>query len=183
MRLRKCSKISGRSIFIRICLFYIKFSSTASSLGKSTYDSPQSWRLQTHCLELPYTQNGQQQTTDSACGEEGIRLLPRKPGMPCLLSVQFSCSGMSDSATPWTTARQASLSITNSQSSPKPMSIESVMPSSHLTLCHPLLLLPPIPPSIRVFFQWVSSSHQVAKVLEFQLQHQSFQWTLRTDIL
>ena len=48
-------------------------------------------------------------------------------------------------------ARQASLSITNSRSSPKPMSIESVMPSSHLILCCPLLLLPPIPPSIRVF--------------------------------
>ena len=54
-------------------------------------------------------------------------------------------------ATPWTAARQASLSITNSQSPPKPMSIESVMPSNHLILCRPLLLLPPIPPSIRVF--------------------------------
>ena len=53
--------------------------------------------------------------------------------------------------TPWITARQASLSITNSQSSLKFMSIESVMPSSHLTLCRPLLLLPPIHPSIRVF--------------------------------
>ena len=53
--------------------------------------------------------------------------------------------------TPWTTARQASLSITNSQCLPKPMSIESVMPSTHLILCHPLLLLPPIFPSIRVF--------------------------------
>ena len=48
-------------------------------------------------------------------------------------------------------AHQASLSITNSQSLPKLMSIKSVMPSSHLILCHPLLLLPPIPPSIRVF--------------------------------
>ena len=54
-------------------------------------------------------------------------------------------------ATPWITERQASLSITNSRSSLKLMSIESVMPSSHLILCHPLLLLPPIPPSIRVF--------------------------------
>ena len=53
--------------------------------------------------------------------------------------------------TPWITARQASLSITNSRSSPRLMSIESVMPSSHLILCCPLLLLPPIPPSIRVF--------------------------------
>ena len=53
--------------------------------------------------------------------------------------------------TPWTTAHKASLSITNSQSPPKPMSIESVMPSNHLILCHPLLLLSSIFPSIRVF--------------------------------
>ena len=53
--------------------------------------------------------------------------------------------------TPWTTVRQASLSITNSQSPPKPMSIESVMSSNHLILCRPLLLLPSIFPSIRVF--------------------------------
>ena len=66
-------------------------------------------------------------------------------------SVQFSRSVVSDSATPWTTARQASLSITNSRSLPKPMSIESVMPSSHLILCCPLLPLPSIFPNIRVF--------------------------------
>ena len=53
--------------------------------------------------------------------------------------------------TPWIAARQTSLSITNYQSSLKLMFIESVMPSNHLILCHPLLLLPPIPPSIRVF--------------------------------
>ena len=53
--------------------------------------------------------------------------------------------------TPWTTARQASLSITNSQNPPKPMSIESGMPSNHLILCCPLLLLPSMFPSIRVF--------------------------------
>ena len=54
-------------------------------------------------------------------------------------------------ATPWTAAHQASLSITNFRSSLKFTSIESVMPSSHLILCRPCLLLPPIPPSIRVF--------------------------------
>ena len=54
-------------------------------------------------------------------------------------------------ATPRTAACQASLSVTNSQSPPKPMSIESVMPSNHLILCHPLLLLPSLFPSIRVF--------------------------------
>ena len=68
-----------------------------------------------------------------------------------LPSVQFSHSVVSDSATPWTAACQASLSITNSWSLLKRMSIESVMPSNHLILCHPLLLLPSIFPSIRVF--------------------------------
>ena len=72
-------------------------------------------------------------------------------------------------ATPWIAARQASLSITNSQSSLKLTSIESVMSTNHLILCHPLLLLPSIPPSISLF-QWINSSHEVAKVLEFQPQ-------------
>ena len=67
-----------------------------------------------------------------------------------IISVQ-SLSLVQLFATPWTAAPQASLSITNSQSLLKLMSIESVMPSSHLILCCPLLLLPPIPPSIRVF--------------------------------
>ena len=67
-----------------------------------------------------------------------------------IISVQ-SLSHVQLFATPWITAHQASLSITNSRSSLKLMSIESVMPSSHLILCRPLLLLPPIPPSIRVF--------------------------------
>ena len=69
--------------------------------------------------------------------------------------VQFSSvqllSGVWLFVTPWTAARQASLSITNSRSLPKPMSIDSVMPSSHLILCCRLLLLPSIFPSIRVF--------------------------------
>ena len=65
-------------------------------------------------------------------------------------SVQ-SLSRVQLSATPWTTARQTSLSITNSRSPPKPMSIESVMPSNHLILCYPLLLLPSIVPSFRLF--------------------------------
>ena len=66
-------------------------------------------------------------------------------------SVQFSLSVMSDSATPWTAAPQASLSITNSWNVLKLMSIELVMPSNHVILCHHLLLLPSIFPSIRVF--------------------------------
>ena len=64
---------------------------------------------------------------------------------------QFSRSVMFDSATPWTAAPQASLSITNSQSWLKLMSIMSVMPSNHLILCHPILLPPSVFPSIRVF--------------------------------
>ena len=67
--------------------------------------------------------------------------------------------------TPWIAARQASLSITNSWSSLKPMSFELVMPSSHLILGNPLLLLYSIFPSIRVFSSESSSSHQVAKVM------------------
>ena len=77
-------------------------------------------------------------------------------------------------ATPWTAARQAALSITKSQSLPKLMSIESGMPSSNLILCHPLLLLPPNISQHWGLLKWVSSSHEVAKVLELQLQHQSF---------
>ena len=68
----------------------------------------------------------------------------------CISSVQ-SFSHVWLSATPWTAAHQASLSITNSQSLPKPMSIVSVMPSNHLIFCRPLPLLPSIFPSIMVF--------------------------------
>ena len=72
-----------------------------------------------------------------------------------LLATQFSSvqslSHVRIFATPWIAARQASLSITTTQSSLRSTSIESVMPSSHLILCHPLLLLPPVPPSIKVF--------------------------------
>ena len=65
--------------------------------------------------------------------------------------MQVSRSVVIDSETPWTAAHQASLFITNSRSLLKLLSIESVMPSNHLILCRPLLLLPSIPPSIRVF--------------------------------
>ena len=80
--------------------------------------------------------------------------------------------------TPWITARQASLSITNSQSSPKPMSIESVMPSNHLILCRPLLLLPSIFSSIPVF-----SKESALHIRWPKYWSQSFQWTPRTDLL
>ena len=78
-------------------------------------------------------------------------------------------------ATPWTAARQASLSITNSRSLLKLMSIESVMPSSHLILYSPHLLLPSIFPSIRVFSNESVLHIRWPKYWSFQLQHQSFQ--------
>ena len=84
--------------------------------------------------------------------------IPPKPNFSRLLhSIQFTrscptlCNSMHHSTPVRSAARQASLSITNSRSLPKLMSIELVMPCNHLILCHPLLLLPSIFPSIRVF--------------------------------
>ena len=85
-----------------------------------------------------------------------------------VISVQ-SLSRVRLFVTPWTAALQASLTITNSQIIFKLMSIALVKPSNHLILCCPLLPLPSIFPSIRVFSNWVGSSPQVAKALEFQL--------------
>ena len=91
-----------------------------------------------HLLRLPHWQAGS--------------LPPGPPGKPCLMvSSAESLSPVQLFVTPGTAARQASLCITNSQSLPKLMSIGPVMPSNHLILCHPLLLLPSIFPSIRVF--------------------------------
>ena len=86
--------------------------------------------------------------------------------------------------TPWTAACQAFLSITNSLSLLKLMSIESVMPSSHLILlCHPLLLLPPIFPSIRVFSNESVLHIRWPKYWSFSFSISSFQWIFRTDFL
>ena len=86
--------------------------------------------------------------------------------LPIHLSSVQSLSRVRLFATPWIAARQASLSITNSRSSLRLTSIKLVMTSSYLILCRPLFLLLPIPPSISLF-QWVNSSHEVAKVLVF----------------
>ena len=85
-------------------------------------------------------------------------------------------------ATPWTAICQASLSIMNSQSLLKLMSIQLVMPSNHLILCCPLLLLPQSLPASGSFpmSQFFASG---GESMELQLQHQSFQWILRTDFL
>ena len=87
--------------------------------------------------------------------EGGMTILLSERTMKSYSDLQFSSiqslSHVRLFATPWTAAHQASLSITNSQSLPKLMSIESVMPSNHLILCPPLLLQPSIFPTIRVF--------------------------------
>ena len=86
-------------------------------------------------------------------------------------------------ATPWTAACQASLSITNSWTLLKLMCIESVIA---IQPSHPLLSPSPPAPNLSQYqdlFKWVSFSHEVASVLEFQLQHQSFQWIFRTLML
>ena len=99
-------------------------------------------------------------------------------------------------ASPWTAARQASLSITNSRSLLRLMSIESVMQSNHLILCHPLLLLPPIPPSIRVFssestlrMRWpkywifsfsISPSNEYPGLISFRMDLLAIQGTLKS---
>ena len=85
-------------------------------------------------------------------------------------------------ATPWTATHQASLSFNTFRSLLKLTSIDLVITSNHLILCCPFLLLPSLFPSISIF-PLLSSSHQVAKVLELQLQNQSFQWIFRSDFL
>ena len=103
-----------------------------------------SWQIdgETMVTVRDFIFGGSKITADSDCSHE----LKRR-----LLSSLQSLSCVQLFATPWTAARQASLSITSSQSPPKLMSIELVMPSNHLILCRPLLLLPSIFPSIRVF--------------------------------
>ena len=82
-------------------------------------------------------------------------------------AAQFDCSAMSDSVIPWTAPHQASLSITNSQNLLKIMSIESVMSSNLLILCHPLFLLPSIFPSVRVFSNESDLSIRLTKYWSF----------------
>ena len=102
-------------------------------------------------------------------------------------SVQFSSvqslSCVRLFATPWTAACQASMSITNSQSPPKPTSIASVMPSNHLILCRPLLLPPSIFPSIRVFSNELALHIRWPKYWSFSFSISTFQWIFRIDLL
>ena len=118
-----------------------------------------------------------------------LRVPVHRPWAPCLMhrtwtglikSLLFSRSVMSNFATPWTAACQHSLSFTIHWILHKLMFIESVILSNHLILCCPLLLMPSIFPSIRVF------SSELAVLIRWpklRLQHQSFQWLLRVDFL
>ena len=135
----------------------MKWSESLSVVSKS---------LWSHGLYSPWNSPGQSTGVGSLSPEDlpnpgieprsatlqGDSLPAKPPGKPIKWSsVQFSHSVVSDSVTPWTAAHQASLSITNSRSLLKLMSIEMVMPSNHHILCCPLLLLSSIFPSIRVF--------------------------------
>ena len=110
-----------------------------------------------------------------------------------ILSSVQSLSHVRLFATPWTAAHQVSLSITNSQSPPKPMSIESGMPSNHLILCRPLLLLPSIFPSIRVFSNesalrirwpkyWISASANTVEELKNEETRYQKDWSLSWNV-
>ena len=106
-----------------------------------------------------------------------VILLSTLNGSTCCCSVAKLCWLF---VTPWTVAHQASLSFIISQNLLKLMSIELVMPPNHLILCQPLLLPPSTFFSIRVFSNELVLPISCPKVLEFQLQHQSFQWIFRT---
>ena len=171
-RIRSSMFLAGR-----IRHFWLPFGMRVCSLSLSAHTTSGSIL---HVLSLP--RETPQRT--ALCKNLPLSMSTRKRGRNAreiITSVQ-SLSRVRLFVTPWIIACQASRSITNSRSLLKLMFIELVMPSSHLILCCPLLLLPPIPPSVSLF-QWVNSWHEVAKVLEFQLQHQSFQRTPRTDLL
>ena len=119
-----------------------------------------------------------------SCGRGRRPATPQSSRHGTWLSSVQSHSCVQLFATPWTAAHQAFLSITNSQSLCKVMSTDSVMPSNHLIPWFSSPSPPALNPSQHQgLFQWVSSSHQVAKVLELQLQHQSFQWIFKTNFL
>ena len=123
---------------------------------------------------------GSKVTADGDCSHEIKRcLLLGRKAMTNLSSVQ-SLSRVWLFVTPWTAAHQVSLSITNSRSLPKIMSIESVMPSNHFILCSPLLP-PSIFPSIRAFSD--ESALHIRWPKYWLFKHQFFQRTLRTDLL
>ena len=147
-----------------------------NSVSRPSLSSPWKWRCGTENFNPVNTWLAPLKTIPNL---RSPRVFPKVTSLTSVSSVQFSHVQLF--ATPWTEAGKAFLSITNSWSLLKLMSIESVMPFNHLILSHS-------PPAFKLcqhqgLFKWVSSSHQVAKVLEFQPQHQFFQWIFRTDFL
>ena len=126
------------------------------TLWTIAYQAPLSMEFsrQEHWRGLPFSSPGNHPDPGIEPGSpalQGDSLPSEPPGKPYVFSSVRSLSHVQLFATPWTTACQASLSITDCQSLPKLMSIESEMPYNHLILCRPLLLLPSVFPSIRVF--------------------------------
>ena len=154
--------ISGYMVFLLSCaLSHSVMSDSWDPVDCSLPGSSVHGILQARILEwvvISFSRGSSQTRDQTQVSSISVRLFTDWVTWEALLllhSVQFSSvqslSHVWLLATPWITARQASLSITNSRSLLKHMSIESVIPSSHLILCCPLLLLPSIPPSIRVF--------------------------------
>ena len=140
-----------------------------------------SWQIDGETVETvaDFIFLGSKITADSYCSHEIKRhlLLGRKA-----MTVQFSCSVVSDSLRPHG-LQHTGFPVHHQLLELAQTHVHQVGDAiHHLILGRPLLLLPPIPLSIRSF-PMVNSSHEVAKVFEFQLQHQSFQWTPRTDLL
>ena len=140
--------------FSRICLFAISGTLAHQALLSMEFSWPE-YQSGLPCPPLGDLPDPGIEPMSPASPELQVDSLPLSHQASLCTYVQFSSvqplSRVRLFATPWIAAHQASLSITNSRNSPKLMSIESVMPSNYLILCHPLLLLPSIFPSIRVF--------------------------------
>ena len=137
-----------------------------------------SWQIDGDTVEIVIFL-GSKIAVDGDCSHEiKRRLLPGRKAMTDLSSVQFSCSVVSNSLRLHGLQHaQASPSITNSRSLPKPMSIELVMPSNHLILCHSLLLLPSIFPSIRASQHYHTSfyTHDSERLVSWACQYYGLQ--------
>ena len=151
-----------------VCMFTFQVATCLAKDAGSLMSKDQTWDLYGPLLWTKVgrsTQSEPAKVTEQAWGTSGKQFLA-----PCR-SLGKSCPTLCD---PIAAAHHTSLSFAISWSLLKVMSIESVMPSNHLILCPHLLLLPSVLSQHQGLFQWVSSSHQVSKVLELKLQHQSF---------
>ena len=140
------------------------------------------WSVTWVCLSVSYSQK-HFLCCKKRWEQEGMTDPQKQVTYSCIIVVQLP-SRVWLFATPWTAAHEAPLSITNFWSLLKFMSIELVMPSNHLILCRPLLLLPSIFPSIQVFsMSWLFISGGQSVGSSAPIQYQSFQWIFRIDFL